>query len=379
MNDIFDALMALCSTNEAFYFKDFVLDDKTYRIFNYRLAQYSDFLKPFALEARGIMFLMNGEKPRRIASRPMEKFFNLDENPFTMNLDLERNLHRVMEKVDGSLISTYRHTNERGNHALRLKTKGSLSSDQAIMAERYLNREENYALKQDLLWATYYDYTVNMEFISPQNRIVIGYPEEKLVVLNIRHNETGQYLVGKEALSMFPDVAKYWVEYRTYRTDDPYDGFVDRIVNEEGVEGYVFEMYDGQKVKVKTKWYLTLHHTKDSLNSNRRLFECVINETTDDLRSLFHDDPVAIQRIKDMEDKIIPVFDHMVVSVESYYEANKHLSRKEYAILGQTIDDGLFKLKMDKYTGRVVDYKAFSISHPEFYKVRDDVVQVSEE
>ncbi|MFT2622084.1 RNA ligase, partial [Escherichia coli] len=42
----------------------------------------------------------------RIASRPMEKFFNLNETPFTMNLDLSK-VKYMLAKEDGSLVSTY--------------------------------------------------------------------------------------------------------------------------------------------------------------------------------------------------------------------------------------------------------------------------------
>ena len=77
---LFDQLMKLCNESECFYF----IDQKTVmqtnvRIFNYRMASYSDWLKPGALECRGIMFVMDGDTPVKLASRPMEKFFNYAE------------------------------------------------------------------------------------------------------------------------------------------------------------------------------------------------------------------------------------------------------------------------------------------------------------
>jgi hypothetical protein len=47
----------LPGSNEAFYFMDY----GQYRVFNYRLASYTDFLAKDALEARGIMFYMHGD------------------------------------------------------------------------------------------------------------------------------------------------------------------------------------------------------------------------------------------------------------------------------------------------------------------------------
>ena len=73
---LYNELLELTGTNEAFFFKDQVLDDITYRVFAYRLASYSDFLLPSALECRGIMFEMKDGNPIRLAAMPMEKFFN---------------------------------------------------------------------------------------------------------------------------------------------------------------------------------------------------------------------------------------------------------------------------------------------------------------
>lgn len=82
---IYEDLMKLTSENEAFYFKDFELDDITYRIFNYRLTKHLDFLEPSALECRGIMFEVYGDIPLKLSSRPMKKFFNHNEISLNTN------------------------------------------------------------------------------------------------------------------------------------------------------------------------------------------------------------------------------------------------------------------------------------------------------
>lgn len=76
---LYEDLMALTSNSEAFYFVDQTLDNTTYRIFSYRLASYSDFCLPNALECRGIMFEVNNGSPVRLAARPPQKFFNYRE------------------------------------------------------------------------------------------------------------------------------------------------------------------------------------------------------------------------------------------------------------------------------------------------------------
>ena len=99
-------------------------------------------------------------------------------------------------------------------------------------------------------------------------------------------------------------------------------------------------MEDGMRFKVKTEWYLVQHRAKDSINSDRRLFEAVLEEATDDLRTLFHEDPLVIKRIEEMEVKVDDLYNHMVDTVERFYERNKNLERKEYAILGQESQHG---------------------------------------
>lgn len=379
---LYNTLMQLVEKNEAFYFQDFEMDGATFRVFNYRLASYTDFLNPGALEARGIMFEINDAgECRRLACRPQTKFFNLNENPLTTNLDLSKTRH-VGLKVDGSLISTF--YVERGLHFdLRLKSKGSLYSDQAVAATAWLNKHEQAQLQRELDLITGRHYTVNMEWCAPDNRVVIGYQVPQLVILNIRDNFTGELYVtlhdfNEATLYLFCTEAinNHWVDQIVYT--DPVE-FTKSIPSQQGVEGYVITLNDGTSIKVKTEWYLVQHRAKDSINSDRRLFEAVLEEATDDLRSLFHDDPLVIQRIADMELRVEHIYNHMVRVVEDYYDANKHLDRKNYAIKGQRELERLyFGLAMNKYVGKADSYKQFMIKHYSDFGITDDAGQGAE-
>ncbi len=63
MQELFNNLMELCkdSQRKFFYSDDVSASRRTYRIFSYNYASYSDWLLPDALECRGIMFEMDGE------------------------------------------------------------------------------------------------------------------------------------------------------------------------------------------------------------------------------------------------------------------------------------------------------------------------------
>jgi len=356
MNDfqqkLWDDLMTLVDESEAFYYSDQSMGKDWFRIFNYRLASYTEFMRPSGTECRGHMFRITEEGPNAqpivLASLPVEKFWNLNECPATMDLDLNT-VEYVWDKLDGSLISTYLSS----DGMLFLKSKGSLSSDQALAAMLWLAKHPSF--HDTLQGYTRDGFTVNLEWTAPDNRIVIGYQEPALRVLNARCINTGVYVN--------PLMIRYVFEEDAVQNQQPFDSkeFVESIPEMEGVEGYVIQLTSGQRIKIKTTWYLALHRTKDNINSPRRLFEAVLEEATDDMRSLFYDDPMALETIANMEVFVAEKFNHMVDSVERFYERNKHLSRKDYAILGQEEFAGTFyfSLAMNKYIGKPFDYKEF--------------------
>ena len=360
--NLYNDLMHLVE-REAFYYKDFPLEDTTYRIFNYRLASYTDFLEPSALECRGIMFEVEGDKAVRLASWPMQKFFNQNENPFTMDLDLSE-IRAIELKVDGSLISTFHHKG-----LLACKSKGSINSFQAERADALV--QKNDALYKELTELVHHGFTINMEYLprsDSEHRVVIGHSEESLVVLNVRNHETGEFY-GLEEFVGYPELAKLWVDY--VYPPDPVE-FIKQITDMEGVEGYIVYL-PHICFKAKTLWYLTQHRAKDSVNSPRRLYEAVIAEATDDLRSLFFGDRHVIAKIDEMEQKVGHWYNELVDQVETYHVENQHLERKEYAIKGQEeLSKIVFGLAMQKYTGREINYKEFMIKKWKEFGIKDE-------
>lgn len=90
------------------------------------------------------------------------------------------------------------------------------------------------------------------------------------------------------------------------------------------------------------------------------------------MRTLFHDDKLAIKMIEEMEVFVEGKYNHMVDVVERFYERNKHMERKEFAILGQEeLERSHFGLAMMKYTGKEVDYKGFMKKNWKNYGLKD--------
>lgn len=351
--NLYRDLMAL-SNQEAFYFQDFTSGAHTYRIFNYRLASFTDFQQPGAMECRGVMFEIDKDgNPLELKALPMEKFFNLNENPMTIGLDLTE-IDEILLKADGSLMSTYTHHYPDGSFELKLKSRGSITSEQCIAAMDWLRYNNLYNRLQEV--NDDMGYTVNLEWCSPIHRIVIGYMSPHLKVLNARNRETGEYMTYAELVQNF---GKENVIDRIQSTDPV--AFVASIPEMlEDIEGYVVRLKSGQRVKIKTNKYLSLHHAKDSVNNPRRLFECILDEGVDDLRGMFYTDQVAIMLIDEMQQKVDHIYNFMVKEVEEFYDANKHLDRKDYAIKAQKeVSPMYFSRSMNKYLGKDPEYKSF--------------------
>ena len=312
----------------------------------------------------------NPEEPALVC-RPPEKCFNWAEGSVDHSVNT---VFVKMVKLDGSLISTYTH-----NWDMRLKSKGSLSSDQAIAATKWLNKPENADYMKTLNTLTMAGYTVNMEFCSPTNRIVVGYPEESLRLLNYVHNETGVTYYPHQ-LSILPWLDSVpLVNYTRVSVSgvDDQKQFVVGIAAETVGEGYVLllKRNDGSTyaVKCKNDAYTLLHKSKDSITTPSKLFECVIDSVTDDLRSMFQNDPSAISIIDEMEKVVIPKFNHMIATVEEFHRTNKELSRKDYAILAKETMGKFMPLAMELYIGRSVKYEEFAKKNMEmFYQTKQE-------
>lgn len=359
---LYDNLCNLVNTNDSFYASESPTTTGTiYKVFSYRLSSYSDFLLPDAIEARGIMFEVTPSGSMiRIVARPMEKFWNVNENPFTMDLNYA-NVIRTYIKEDGSLISTFTEL-VNGERTLRTKSKTSVSSTQANAALSYI--EADRVLKSKMEDMEHSGYTVNCEWTAPDNRIVVGYLEPKLVVLNARHRESGAYYDHSQLELIFPNHIVSTTQLVNSEAE------IEHLRAHVGYEGVILEFNDGCNIKyakLKNDWYLHRHRTKDSVNHPAALFDAVLYEASDDLKSLFAEDLLAMQLIDTMEALVIPLFNAMVKQCELFHHDNKDLDRREFAIKAQTssfngVDVRLHKLifgaLMHLYQGKVPDYKA---------------------
>lgn len=373
----YEELVKLTNESEAFYFKDFELDSKVYRIFNYRLASWTLFESPSALNCRGTMFDVT--QTPTLVSLPPEKFFNYEEGGVDHTVGL---IGCKMVKMDGSLISTYLHNGE-----LYLKTKGSLFSSQAFNAMKLLLTDKYSLVKEELLLLAKNNFTVNLEYTSPENRIVVPYQSEELTLLSLRSHIDGANYFGTSLLEKLDDyncvyLKNIIVGFEVLNVSSGHDDFVDLVRKEQEGEGYVVEIKTPNSsylTKIKNLKYITLHQTKDSVNSSKALFEAIIEETTDDLRSMFADDNYVLNKISEMENLVQPIFNHIVSTVETFYKDNKNLDRKSFAIKAKEEKPEFMGLIMNAYIGREIDYKDFAKKHrKDIFGISDVVTNLEE-
>lgn len=362
---LYKNLLNLVETTDAFNMSSSVsIGGGHYRVFSYRLASYSDFLLPDAFEARGTMFEVTEDGEFiRLAARTPSKFFNAYENPFVMFDEhmLSSELEVVMDKLDGSIISTFMDT----DGCIRTKSHTSLHSEHAYNSTSLLNK--NKELQDAVLDAeTNLNCTVNMEYTSPEYRIVLPYQTDELTVLNIRNKDTGELFTGDKLKQVSPVLYKYSVSAKYGNIDSTFPmkttlkESINAVREMTGVEGFVGILKDGRMFKIKTDWYCSLHFNKDSINVDSRLYEAVLNGASDDLRQMFSTDNYCLQKIDKMENLVFMFYNKLQADIEDFVENNKHLERKEYALkVQQDLSKELNRqgLAFALYNGKSVNYK----------------------
>ena len=371
MQTLYNDLTSLCYDNDSFYYKDIRLDSINYRIFNYRLCSYVEFQScPAALNCRGIMFNITNSNDIQLVCLPPEKFFNYNEGFGQSKQHEKRRFGDKMEKMDGSLISTFLHRTDSNVETLRLKSKLSLTSQQVQEAMQLLKGE----FQSEIERLVRLKYTVNIEYTSPSNQIFIHYPKADLTILSIRSHLNGQTLFGTRLRDFllannFPTILQHLVAFEQIPSDISHSQLLQSIQQQTQGEGCVVEIIRSDQssylVKIKTQKYLIAHSVADNSNSPRSLFEAVIYENSDDLKSLFHNDNETLEKIIKMEEKIKPQYNRMIESIEQFYEKYKYLSKREFKErIKRTENIKIYlRLLMNLYGGKDNDYKAFAVKH----------------
>jgi RNA ligase len=209
-------------------------------IWNYtEKVQYEGLFDDVTIQTRGLVTDDNG----KVVARPFRKFFNIEEGKHTSTPDFD-----VYDKMDGSLGILFNYEGE-----WVMATRGSFTSDQAVKGFEMLQKYEYQKLHKD--------YTYLFEIIYDDNRIVVKYPYEDLVLLGMINTETGYEV---DLYGEGNDVRlKNLISNLGFKVVKKYDVIRDytelKGLIKQDEEGFVVRFSNGDRMKIKGEEYLRLH------------------------------------------------------------------------------------------------------------------------
>jgi RNA ligase len=347
----YNECLEICQKSDGlFYESKLTIDGYNVSIFNYRLTTYNDFVTYNAFELRGLTFIFNADGSVYKRFLLMEKFFNVNENESTL-FDIIKNkkVNSVYLKEDGSIISFI----ELPNGKIVAKSKTSFESDQAIMAQKLF--ENNPNINEFVKDCLSKDLSAVFEYVGPMNRVVVKYDNSDLILLRLRDNKNGKYL----SIDGY-DISKP-MSFKFSLND-----LISLKSSLEGIEGWIVEFTDGQKAKIKTDWYHSLHRIlTDYSNREDYLIDLILDEKIDDVLSVLDygsESRKFVDLVLDTTNKKLLEMSNEIDRVLSTYNGDKKLFALEYnnhklfGLMTQVIS-GKDKIEVIKYFIKKVTYR----------------------
>lgn len=295
-----------------------------YIVFNYTFSSNETFpavnseQEALLRECRGIIFDLNGKCIRR----PYHKFFNLGEKEESVVSDIST--FSVLEKLDGSMVSPFY-----SNGKIRWGTKMGITKYTDEIEKLVTHKLERFAF-----YCLSSNITPIFEWCSNKNRIVLSYPEDKLVLTAMRNNVNGEYAQYREL--------EYYFNNYFFDIVKQFDSFSEEaIAQAEETEGVVLRSSYGHMIKVKSAWYVNLHKAKEAISSERYVINMIFSNQLDDILPKLQEKDQ--EQVKKYQDKVVRKFkivsDVVDISIKSLL--SKYPTPKEFGLYSQnnkTID-----------------------------------------
>ena len=238
-------------------------------------------------ECRGIIF---DSETGDIIRRPFHKFFNANENPETQanNIDFDAE-HEILDKLDGSMIAPFK-VNGRTIWGTKMG-----DTDVAQPVHEFVRRNGNYELLAKAAFSL--GMTPIFEWCSRQQRIVLDYAEDQLILVALRDMKTGVY----EDYGIMAEMGELY-DIPVVSTNPKFDDMNKLIEFVRGIidgEGFVVRFADGHMVKVKSDWYVAIHKAKEKILWDRNIVKMIIDNDLDDVRAhLPKEDQIRIDQFE---------------------------------------------------------------------------------
>jgi RNA ligase len=228
-------------------------------------------------DCRGIKFdLETGD----VVTKPYHKFFNVNQLPETQSHVIDwSHPHVILEKLDGSMVTSFKRPQEAWQWHTKMGATEVAKPISKAVGETYSQFCE--AMREEGLTAIF-------EWLSRQQRIVIDYPTDQLILTAIRHNVSGEYVLFTKMRDM---AAAFGVPVvrAVPGSAENIQRFLDETAGIEDAEGFVIRFDDGHMCKVKGLWYCHIHNTKDTLRFEKNVWSLLLNDMMDDARSFMDD------------------------------------------------------------------------------------------
>lgn len=351
-----------------FYENVSYIDGYKVSMFNYRLAQYSDFLEPVigknykAHELRGLTFVFNLDGSLFKRYLLFNKFFNLNQVTESMyDVVKDKKIMSVYNKDDGSLISFIKLPNGR----ILSKTKMSIDNEQVGYVNSLLTREITEFVSE----CFEKDLVTMWEYVSFKNKIVLSYDDSNLILLKVRNNKTGEYLDVEEFKGRGFDIVEK-VNFTDLNSISTWSNTA------KDVEGVVVTFEDEFMVKIKTQWYLDRHHLlTEETNREDYIIKMILEETIDDVKGQLDSkidkerllwieniENVVINFIKEKKKELellLTNFDGNIKDFAIKYKKDKNFSMAMNVIRAKSDTYAVVKKLILKSTNRLLEAKTF--------------------
>jgi RNA ligase len=301
--------------------KEFVVADRgDHVVVNYAVA-FADTFGPVTevgdavrRECRGLIFRKSDGK---IIRRPFHKFFNVGEKDETQPDVIQAVLDDTssLEKLDGSMIAPFR-----VGETLFWGTKMG-NTDVAKLVDPFLAKNPNYVIFANM-WISM-GATPIFEFCSRSQRIVIDYPEDRLVLTAMRFMKSGKYVPYH---ILRGEAADFGIEVVGELTFDQ---------AARDVEGVVLRTSEGHMLKMKCESYLRIHKAKDKITVEKNAVAAIINNEIDDVMADLA--PEDRQRVLELDDCLHAFLETRAneLQIQVMEDVEEFKDRKTYALTCQ--------------------------------------------
>ena len=335
----YEEAVEICSKSDSvFYETKTNVDGFPVSIFNYRLAQYSDFNLPLenkpevkAFEMRGLTFVFHKDGSLYKRFVLLEKFFNLNQVENSM-YSVVRNykIKFISNKEDGSIASFI----QLPNGKIIGRSKMGFDNSQANGINKIFKTSSN--VNQFVNWCIDSDIVPIFEYVAPHNRIVLRYSEEKLILLRLRDNKTGRHIDIKDHLDKIGSI-----KIATFEDDiKDLDHLIELTATQVDKEGSIVTCEDefGRDFffKIKCPWYIDRHGLlTDDIYREHIIIGYILDDKIDDiLGQIPEDEKESHERIQKIISIVSAEINKLVFEMDlAYSEFVKSGSdKKDYAI-----------------------------------------------